>query len=179
MQTDHSIGQIVDAIDAAGLRDNTLIVVTSDNGCSPQAKYEELLPKGHNPSHVFRGTKADIFEGGHHVPFIVRWPARVKAGSTTSQTVWLGDLMATCAEIIGQKLPDSAGEDSVSILPVLEGRATSPIHEAVVHHSINGSFAIRQGEWKLAVCPDSGAGANPVPITSRPRKICPANSCSI
>ncbi|HVJ66438.1 MAG TPA: arylsulfatase [Caulifigura sp.] len=163
MQTDHAIGQVVDAIDRAGLRDNTLIVVTSDNGCSPQAQYEELLPKGHNPSYVFRGTKADIFEGGHHIPFLVRWPAKVKAGSTTDQTVWLGDLMATCAEIVGAKLPDNAGEDSVSILPILEGRATKPVHEAVVHHSINGSFAIRQGDWKLAVCRDSGGWSAPLP----------------
>jgi len=163
MQTDHCIGQVVDAINAAGLKENTLIVVTSDNGCSPQAKYEELLPKGHNPSSVFRGTKADIFEGGHHIPFIVRWPARVKAGTQADQTVWLGDLMATCAEIVGTRLPDDAGEDSVSYLPVLEGRATGPVHEAVVHHSINGSFAIRQGDWKLAVCPDSGGWSAPRP----------------
>src|SRR5204863_9231708 len=138
MQTDNAIGQVVDAIDKAGLRDNTLIVVTSDNGCSPQAKFDELTAKGHNPSYVFRGTKADIFEGGHHIPFIVRWPAKVKAGTKTDQTVWLGDFLATWAEIVGAKLPDNAGEDSVSILPVLEGRAKGPIHEAVVHHSING-----------------------------------------
>ncbi|HVJ84702.1 MAG TPA: arylsulfatase [Caulifigura sp.] len=173
MQTDDAIGQVVDAIDKAGLRDNTLIIVTSDNGCSPQAKYDELTAKGHNPSHIFRGTKADIFEGGHHVPFLVRWPAKVKAGSTTDQLVWLGDFMATAAEIVGAKLPDNAGEDSVSILPVLEGRATAPIHEAVVHHSINGSFAIRQGDWKLAVCPDSGGWSAPRPNNKQATKDLP------
>jgi arylsulfatase A len=173
MQTDDSIGQVVDAIDRAGLKDNTLIVVTSDNGCSPRAEYGDLLPKGHNPSYVFRGTKADIFEGGHHVPFIVRWPAKVKSGTTTDQVVWLGDLMATCADIVGSKLPDNAGEDSVSILPVLEGRATGPVHEAVVHHSINGSFAIRQGEWKLAVCGDSGGWSAPRPNNKQETKDLP------
>ncbi len=173
METDDCIGQMVDAIDKAGLKDNTLVIVTSDNGCSPQAKYEELLEKGHNPSHVFRGHKADIFEGGHRVPFLVRWPAKVKAGTTTDQLVWLGDLMATAAEIVGVKLPDSAGEDSVSILPVLEGRATRPIHEAVVHHSINGSFAIRQGPWKLAVCPDSGGWSFPRPNNKEASKDLP------
>ena len=173
MQTDDAIGQVVDAVDKAGLRDNTLIIVTSDNGCSPQAKYEELTAKGHNPSYVFRGTKADVFEGGHHVPFLVRWPAKVKAGSTTDQLVWLGDFMATAAEIIGAKLPDNAGEDSVSILPILEGRATGPIHEAVVHHSINGSFAIRQGDWKLAVCPDSGGWSAPRPNNKQATKDLP------
>ncbi|OAI55312.1 arylsulfatase [Planctomyces sp. SCGC AG-212-M04] len=174
MQTDNAIGQVVDAIDKAGLRDNTLIVVTSDNGCSPQAKFDELLAKGHNPSYVFRGTKADIFEGGHHIPFIVRWPAKVKAGTKTDQTVWLGDLLATCAEIVGAKLPDNAGEDSVSLLPVLEGRDKGPIHEAVIHHSINGSFAIRQGEWKLALCSDSGGWSAPRPNNVKKTKGLPA-----
>jgi arylsulfatase A-like enzyme len=174
METDHAIGQIVDAIDQAGLRDNTLVVVTSDNGCSPQAKFDEdLIPRGHNPNYVFRGNKADIFEGGHHIPFIVRWPAKVKAGTSTDQTVWLGDLMATCAEIVAAKLPDNAGEDSVSILPVLEGRASRPVHEAIIHHSINGSFAIRQGEWKLAVCPDSGGWSEPRPNNRQATKDLP------
>jgi hypothetical protein len=77
--------------------------------------------------------------------------------------VWLGDLMATAAELVGAKLPDTAGEDSVSLVPILEGKATKPIHEAVVHHSINGSFAIRQGDWKLAVCADSGGWSAPLP----------------
>jgi hypothetical protein len=87
--------------------------------------------------------------------------------------VWLGDFMATAAEIVGAKLPDNAGEDSVSILPVLEGRATAPIHEAVVHHSINGSFAIRQGDWKLAVCPDSGGWSAPRPNNKQATKDLP------
>jgi arylsulfatase A-like enzyme len=173
MQTDHAIGQIVDAIDKAGLRENTLIIVTSDNGCSPQAKFDELIAKGHNPSYVFRGTKADIFEGGHHIPFLVRWPARVKAGTKTDQTVWLGDFLATCAEIVGARLPENAGEDSVSLLSILESRATGPIHEAVVHHSINGSFAIRQGDWKLAVCPDSGGWSAPRPNNAKKMKDLP------
>jgi arylsulfatase A-like enzyme len=163
MATDHAVGEVMKALDEHGLADDTLLIVTSDNGCSPQAKFDELLKKGHNPSHVFRGTKADIYEGGHRVPFIARWPGKVKAGAKSDQTVWLGDVMATCAEVVGAKLPDDAGEDSVSILPALLAKAEKPIHEAVVHHSINGSFAIRQGKWKLCLCPGSGGWSAPRP----------------
>ena len=163
MQTDAAIGSVLDALDRLNLGTNTLVFVTSDNGSSPEAKYEELLAKGHNPSAHFRGTKADIFEGGHRVPFLVRWPGRVKTGSRSDQLICLNDLFATCAEILGQKLPDNAAEDSVSILPALEGHATKPLREALVLHSINGSFAIRQGEWKLALCADSGGWSAPRP----------------
>jgi arylsulfatase A-like enzyme len=163
MQTDDALGQLLAALDKHGLAENTLLIVTSDNGCSPQAKFEELVPKGHNPSYVFRGHKADIYEGGHRIPFLARWPARVKAGGKSDQTLCLTDLMATCAEIVGATLPDAAGEDSVSILPALEGKDHQPLREAVVHHSINGSFAIRQGSFKLALCPGSGGWSAPRP----------------
>jgi arylsulfatase A len=163
MQTDAAIGQVLDALDKNGLTENTLVVITSDNGCSPQAKFEELVPKGHNPSHVFRGHKADIYEGGHRIPFLVRWPGHVKAGALSDQTTCLTDLTATCAEILGVRLPVDAAEDSVSMLPALLGTATKPLREAIVHHSINGSFAIRQGKWKLCFCPGSGGWSSPRP----------------
>jgi arylsulfatase A-like enzyme len=165
MQTDWSIGQVIEAVEKAGLTEDTMIVVTSDNGCSPSAKFDELTAKGHNPSYHFRGNKADIFDGGHRVPFIVRWPAQVKAGSKSDQTVCLTDLMATAAEIVGVKLPDNAGEDSVSFLPALRAKDTAPLREAIVHHSINGSFSIRQGNWKLELCADSGGWSAPRPGT--------------
>lgn len=163
IETDWSIGQVVKALDKHGLAENTLLIVTSDNGCSPQARYEELLPKGHNPSYVFRGHKADIYDGGHRVPFIVRWPAKVKAGARSDRLVCLTDLLATCAELLGARLPDDAAEDSVSFVPALLGRADQPPREAVVHHSIDGSFAIRQGKWILAFCPGSGGWSAPRP----------------
>nr|MDQ3623746.1 sulfatase-like hydrolase/transferase [Verrucomicrobiota bacterium] len=173
MQTDASVGAVLDALDSAGIAGNTLVFLTSDNGCSPQAKFAELEEKGHFPSERFRGTKADIFEGGHRVPFIARWPARIKAGTSSDQLVCLNDLMATCAEIVGAKLPDDAGEDSVSLLPALLGRAEKPLREALVHHSINGSFAIRQGQWKLALCADSGGWSAPRPATPAAAKLAP------
>ncbi len=156
METDWAVGEVLAAIDKAGIGNNTLVMFTSDNGCSPAAKFDELESKGHFPSELRRGYKADIWDGGHHIPFIVRWPDKIKAGGRTDQIICLTDLMATSAEIVGAKLPDGAGEDSVSILPVLLGTATGPVREAVVHHSIRGNFAIRQGRWKLELCADSG-----------------------
>jgi arylsulfatase A len=156
METDWALGEVLVALDKAAIANNTLIMFTSDNGCSPAAKVEELESKGHFPSELRRGYKADTWDGGHRVPFIVRWPAKIKAGGRTDQLTCLTDLMATCAEITGAKLPDSAGEDSVSFLPVLLGTATEPVREAVVHHSISGKFAIRQGRWKLQLCKGSG-----------------------
>lgn len=163
MQTDWAVGEVMQALEKNGLKENTLVIFTSDNGCSPSADYPDLLAKGHNPSGDFRGTKADIFEGGHHIPFLVRWPGKVKAGSFYDHPVCLTDLFATAADILGQKLPDTAAEDSVSLLPALLGKTQKPIREAVVHHSINGSFAIRQGEWKLELCADSGGWSAPRP----------------
>ncbi len=163
MQTDHAVGELLKALDRHGLREDTLVLLTSDNGCSPQADFPALLAGGHKPSHVFRGHKADIYEGGHRVPFIVRWPGRVAPGSVSDRLICLTDLLATCAAILGASLPDRAGEDTVSLLPALLGRADRPLREAVVHHSIDGSFAIRQGRWKLALCPGSGGWSAPRP----------------
>jgi arylsulfatase A-like enzyme len=163
MQTDAAIGHVLDSLDKNGLTDDTLVIVTSDNGCSPQAKFEELVPKGHNPSHVFRGHKADIYEGGHRVPFLVRWPGKVRAGTKSDHTICLTDLFATLADTLGAKLPANAAEDSVSFLSTLTNSHRIILREATVHHSINGSFAIRQENWKLCFCPGSGGWSAPRP----------------
>ena len=163
MQQDHEVGRLLQALDQHGLSDNTFIVFTSDNGCSPSARYEELLPKGHNPSGQFRGHKADIYEGGHRVPFLVRWPAKVKGGQTTTQLTCLTDFMATAAAITGAKLPEDAAEDSFSFLPALTGSGEGIVRRSLVHHSIGGFFAIREGKWKLALCPGSGGWSEPRP----------------
>jgi arylsulfatase A-like enzyme len=161
METDWAVGEVLAALDQAGVADNTLVIFTSDNGCSPAAKVDKLETKGHFASASFRGYKADIWDGGHRVPFFVRWPGKVKAGSKSAQLICHTDLIATCAEILGTKLPHNAGEDSISILPAFLGKDTAPIHESVVHHSIAGRFAIRQGQWKLDVCPGSGGWGKP------------------
>jgi len=163
MQVDAAVGRVLAALDRNGVAGTTLVVFTSDNGCSPTAGFPALARHGHHPSGRFRGHKADIFEGGHRIPFLARWPGKVQAGSTCADTICLTDLMATCAAIVGTTLPGDAGEDSVSLLGDLLGTATAPVREATVHHSIDGSFAIRQGPWKLALCPDSGGWSQPRP----------------
>lgn len=173
MQTDATLGEVLEALDDHALADNTLVFFTSDNGCSPTARFDELLPQGHNPSYVFRGHKADIFDGGHRVPFLARWPAKIGAGTQSDQLICLNDLMATCAEIVEADLPDDAGEDSVSIVPALLGKENGPLREALVHHSINGSFAIRRGKWKLELCPDSGGWSQPAPGQDKAGKLPP------
>lgn len=161
MQTDAAVGEVLRAIKDAGVAETTLVFATSDNGCSPQANTDDLEKQGHFASAQFRGYKSDIWEGGHRVPFFVRWPGRVAAGSQSDVTVCLTDLMATVAEIVKVPLPTDAAEDSHSFLPVLRGekRSTRP---PVIHHSIDGKFAIRSGPWKLALCAGSGGWSKDV-----------------
>ncbi len=167
MQTDAVVGTILAALDTHGLADNTLVVFTADNGCSPQADTPGLEKQGHFASAGFRGYKADIWDGGHRVPFLVRWPGKIKAASVSAQLICHVDLLATCAELLGTALPPNAGEDSVSLLPALLGTDRTPLREAVVHHSIHGLFSIRQGPWKLALCPGSGGWAAPLDAAAR------------
>ncbi|MDB6052687.1 MAG: Arylsulfatase, partial [Verrucomicrobiales bacterium] len=173
METDACAGKVLETLEELGLARDTLVMFASDNGCSPEAKFNELLEQGHNPSGLSRGMKADIFDGGHHVPFLVRWPGHVKKGTTSSQLVCLNDIFATCAEILGHTLPENAAEDSVSLLPALEKGEKKPLREALVHHSINGSFAIRQGNWKLELCADSGGWSTPVPGSAMAKTLPP------
>jgi len=168
METDWALGEVLAAIDKNGIADNTLVIFTSDNGCAPYIGVDKLEKQGHFPSADRRGYKSDIWDGGHHIPFIARWPGKIKPATRSAQTICLTDLMATCAEIVGAKLPDTAGEDSVSILPLLLGNAGVPPRVPVVHHSINGAFAIRQGPWKLELCAGSGGwskGGDPAQTT--------------
>lgn len=161
MQTDAAVGEILAALDKHELADNTLVLLTSDNGCSPQAKFDELAAHGHHPSGPLRGHKADLFEGGHRVPLVARWPGQVVAGKVSTQLVCLVDMLATVAELLGQTLPPDAGEDSISFLGALRGEGGGREH--LVSHSVNGSFAIRRGPWKLLLCPDSGGWSAPRP----------------
>lgn len=169
MQTDAAVGSILAALEDNSVASKTLVIVTSDNGCSPQAKFEELEKHGHNPSGPLRGHKADLFEGGHRVPFLVRWPGRVEAGKESPKLVCLTDVLATIAEVIDKPLPETAGEDSFSFLSALKTGEVKPETESakgrgsLVSHSINGSFAIRKGPWKLLICPDSGGWSPPRP----------------
>lgn len=169
LHVDGVVGRIMEAVRACGIEENTLIVFTSDNGCSPMANYQNLRAHGHNPSYIYRGTKADIYEGGHRVPYIIRYPALVAPGSQCDVPVCLTGLMATCADLVGLSLPDNAGEDSFSQLALLQGKERPADRKRLlIHHSIEGFFAIRQGDWKLCVCPGSGGWSAPVPGAETP-----------
>ncbi|MCZ2342722.1 MAG: arylsulfatase [Bacteroidales bacterium] len=163
MQTDAVVGDVLHTLDQNHCADNTLVIFTSDNGCSPQAKFAELLAKKHNPNAHFRGHKADIYEGGHRVPFLVRWPGVVKPGTSCAQLACLTDIFRTVAEAAKVPVPDRAGEDSVSLVPLLRHPEGAAVRESVIHHSINGSFAIRTPRWKLIFCPGSGGWSFPRP----------------
>jgi len=162
-QVDSDVGRILDALKENGIAENTIVIFTADNGCSPSANLPELQKAGHSPSYIFRGHKADLYEGGHRVPFVVRWPGKVKAGTTSDQLIGQIDFLATFAELVGAEIPAAAGEDSVSFLPVLLGTADKAIRTSIISQSINGNFAIRDGQWKLALCPGSGGWSFPKP----------------
>jgi arylsulfatase A len=162
IQTDNAVGEMMRALNETKQADNTLVVFTCDNGTSPKCDFAELDAAGVHLNVNWRGWKADAYEGGHRVPFIVRWPGQIEPGSRSEETITLADIMATCAEVIEHELPADAAEDSVSLLPVLRGKQTSgPLHELVVHHSVSGHFAIRKGKWKLLLCRGSGGWSPP------------------
>jgi arylsulfatase A-like enzyme len=148
-QVDAAVGRVLRALDAAKVSDQTLVIFTSDNGAHWLPA--DIEKWGHRANGALRGQKADIYEGGHRIPFVARWPGKVTAGSTSNALVCLTDIFATVADIIGAPLPADAAEDSFSILSALRGTPpAAPVREAIVHHSNDGTFAVRQGPWKLA-----------------------------
>ena len=155
METDAIVGQVVDALDQAGLADSTLVLFTSDNGCAPYIGVSKLQEQGHYPSGPLRGYKADAWEGGHRVPFIVRWPGQVEPGSVCHQLVHQADLMATLADVTDASLTMDQAEDSFSILPLLQGHDT-PIRATSISCSIRGVPSLRDGVWKYIAAPGSG-----------------------
>ncbi|PQO27732.1 sulfatase family protein [Blastopirellula marina] len=161
MQTDHTLGEITKALERNGLTENTLVIFTSDNGCSKAAGIGQLAQQGHLVSGNLRGSKADIWDGGHRVPFIVRWPGKVQPGTSSQQLICHVDLLATVAQIVGQEMPPGSGEDSVSFLPALSGDPIVSTRAGVIHHSVSGHFAYRQGPWKLALARASGGWTSP------------------
>ncbi|WP_425619173.1 arylsulfatase [Anatilimnocola sp. NA78] len=156
-QSDWTVGQLLGALQRAGVADNTLVVFTSDNGpeisneVHPGA-YDRIQKYGHASMGTLRGAKRDVWEGGHRIPFLARWPGKIKPGSSCAETICHVDLMATLAALLDVQLPDAAGVDSYNLLPTFLGqRLTKPIREATVHHSFSGKFAIRKGDWVLIV----------------------------
>jgi len=155
METDAIVGQVLGAIEKGGIAESTLVIFTSDNGCAPYIGVNELEEKGHFPSGPLRGYKSDVWEGGHRVPFVVRWPGVVKPGTDCDQLVHQADIMATIADIFDKKLPANAAQDSYSLLPLLHGEDKT-IREHAVSCSARGVPSLRQGTWKLILASGSG-----------------------
>jgi arylsulfatase A-like enzyme len=174
-QVDWTVGQVLDAIARADVADNTLVVFTSDNG-SPQRDGTDMngatgsvKELGHDPSRPWRGMKSDAWEGGHRVPFVVRWPGRVPANKVCDEPIVLTDLMRTIAGMIGHELPEETAEDSFDIRPALFGEdRAQPIRDHLIHHSGSGLFAIRQGNWKLILGKGSGGFTRYTPPQDAP-----------
>jgi arylsulfatase A len=170
MQVDASVGQVLQAIDDSRQRDNTIVYFTSDNGCAPAAEPKRLEASGHFPSAQFRGYKSDIWEGGHRIPLIVRWPGVTAPGTKSAQLVGLIDLFATTAGMLHQPLPDDAAEDSFSLLPLFEGKDLA-VRTTEINHSIDGYFALREGNWKLELCAGSGGWGAPRETQAAARRL--------
>lgn len=162
LQVDGFVGKLDKLLHDKGIAENTILIFTSDNGCSPVADYPTLISKGHNPSYIYRGWKGDIWEGGHRIPFIVRWPGQIEAGTSSSALTCLVDMFATIADITGTQYGDDAAEDSVSMLPLWEGKADHT-REDLVHHAAMGGYSLRKGDWKMCFCYGSNGMRPPEP----------------
>ncbi len=171
MQTDDTVRRILETLDTSKISDNTLVILTSDNA-SFMKRLDESGHKNnptiqgfnqniHQSNHIWRGTKTDIYEGGHRVPFLVRWPQTVKANSVCDTTVCITDIFRTCADILNVKVEDNCGEDSFTLLPYLKGQTPKLTRAPVVHHSANGSFSLRKGDWKMIFTNGSGGRQKP------------------
>jgi arylsulfatase A-like enzyme len=158
---DWMVGEIEAALSRHELIENTLVILTSDNGARLTDFYRR--DHGHKSCGDLRGQKADIWDGGHREPFIARWPGIIQPGSASQRLICLGDLIATCAEIVSTDIDVNAAEDSFSFLSALTGKKSShPERSAIVHHSGDGMFSIREGRWKLILGLGSGGFTEPV-----------------
>lgn len=155
METDAMVGRILDCLDQNEIAQDTWVIFATDNGCARYIGCDELEAKGHFPSYHWRGYKSDAWDGGHKIPFVMRWPTCIQAGAQYHRYVSLGDFMATAAEMLEEPLPDNAGEDSISFLSVMKGTGESK-RDVIIHHSLYGKFAVRKDEWKLILCAGSG-----------------------
>ena len=172
-QVDATVGMVLKALEESGKAENTLVIFTSDNGSFMYRRGEKeghhlsdqkdqgYRPKDHTANFHWRGTKADVWEGGHRVPFFVRWPEKIKAGGKVADVVCLTDILATVADAIGEELPEEAGEDSYSFLSRLVKEREESKRPGVINHSASGMFAIRRGPWKLVLGNGSGGREQP------------------
>jgi arylsulfatase A-like enzyme len=163
-QFDHIIGELVARLDALEIADNTLVIVTSDNGPEVGTVKNMRTKYRHDGARPWRGMKRDNWEGGHRVPMVARWPGKIAPGSTCDQTMCLTDIMATCASIVGTALPNDAAEDSFDLLPVLRGKTSEPVRDYTLHQTMKLALAIRKGKWKYLDHKGSGGNSYSKPI---------------
>lgn len=168
VETDATVGRVMEALKRAGADKNTLVIFSSDNGPEHYA-YERLRHYEHASMGDWRGVKRDTWEGGHRVPLIARWPDATPTGSVCDQLVSLADVLATAADIAGVPVPAGASEDGVSILPLLQGKTEDPVRHHAIHHSMMGAFAIRSGDW-VYVGPPGGEDSAREPEWFRERR---------
>jgi arylsulfatase A-like enzyme len=159
-ELDWIVGELLATLERLGVADNTLVIFTSDNGPETTSVIHMRADYGHDGARPWRGMKRDSWEGGHRVPFIVRWPGHVKPGTTSSQPLSLTDVMATVAAILGAELPNDAAEDSFNMLPALLGEDDAPIRPYLLHQAFGGArtLSIRRGPWKYL--DHTGSGGN-------------------
>ena len=157
---DHVVGELLNTLDRLGMAENTLVMVTSDNGPEVTSVVNMRKDYRHDGARPWRGMKRDQWEGGHRVPFLVRWPGQIEAGSTSDQTVCLCDIMATCAGITGVQLPNDAAEDSFDISPAIfvKTKEGEPVRRHTLHQTVRLDLAIRRGKWKFL--DHQGSGGN-------------------
>jgi arylsulfatase A len=174
LMVDDVVKQVVETLKKNGVYENTIIVFASDNGFANPADLQAQLSKGHNPSMIYRGLKTDIFEGGHHVPFIVSWKKAILSPKVSKQLVCTTDFFQTIAELNNKKLNDNIAEDSFSFLSEITGKKTTyEVRKSGIHHSSDGFFAIRKDNWKLIMCSHSGGNGKPKEISQEAKTLPP------
>ena len=158
LQLDHVVGELLKSLEELGVADNTIVLFTSDNGPETTSVIHMRADFGHDATRPWRGVKRDSWEGGHRVPFLVRWPNKVKPDSTSSQLNSLTDVMATLASVIGAKLPDNSAEDSFNFLPAWLGKDNASIRPYLLQQAFGGqrTLSIRRGDWKFLDHTSSG-----------------------
>jgi arylsulfatase A-like enzyme len=159
-ELDHIVGELMKALEKNGFAENTLVMFSSDNGPETTSVIYMRKDYQHDGARPWRGMKRDQWEGGHRVPFIARWPGKIKAGATSDQTLSMTDVMATCVAAAGAELPNDAAEDSYNILPILLGKQDKdkPVRRYTLHQTIKLELAIRRGQWKYL--DHKGSGGN-------------------
>ncbi|WP_149304110.1 sulfatase family protein [Pareuzebyella sediminis] len=156
VQTDWVAGQVLKALKEKGLEDNTIIIFSADNGTEAYA-WKRAEKYGHFSMGNFRGLKRDVWEGGHHVPLVIKWPNQIKAGSISNELISQIDIMATVANLIGIDLPENAAPDSYNFEPVLKGEPYhSPLRETTIHNTYASKWGIRKGDWLYINSPSGG-----------------------